>query len=237
MINIAICDGDEKEANELKLEIEKILNGNTRVFVFNNPFALITHILDEAKGQVDIVFLELCFKNQNGVNVAETIINEYPYIKIIFVTGQIERVKDIFRIDPSYFLTKPIEYKYLRDALEKTLRLVDENNMDILKIGSGVGKNRIITVKLRDIYFIKSDRRKIIFNMNDSQYSCYMKLDDVIKELNHKFIRVHQSYIINMDKIKEVGNGNITLNNNTVVPISYSKHKVVIEEIKKYLEM
>lgn len=235
MINIAICDGDEKEANELKLEIEKILNGNSRVFVFNNPFALITHIVDEVKGQVDIIFMEVCFKNQDGVYIAETILNEYPFIKIVFMTSFIEKVKDIFRVNPVYFLTKPVEYKYLRDALDKTVKMLDESNTDILRIGNGIGKNRILTVKMSDVYYIKSDRRKITFYQENTNNTCYMKLDEAGEYLGSNFIRVHQSYIVNMDKIKEVSKGNIVLKNNMIIPISSSKNKNVIERVKNYM--
>ena len=237
MINIVICDSEETTAIKLKKEIKNILGDKVRVSVYSNPFALITHIIDEAKGQVDIIFIDICLRNQNGVYVAETIIKEYPHIKIIFMTNQIENVKDIFRINPVYFLTKPVEQKYLCDALDKVVNMIGENNIDIIRIGNGVGKNKVLTVKMSDIYYIKSDKRKIVFHLHDSQSSCYMKLDELEKELHSNFIRVHQSYIINMDKIKFVGNGSILLHNDAIVPISRSKLKQVLEQIKKHMEI
>ncbi len=237
MIHIVICDSDEKDGSKLKNEIINILNGEVWVSVYNNPFALITHIIDEAKGVVDIIFMEVCLKNQDGVHVAETILNEYPHIKIIFMSSLIEKVQDIFRVNPAYFLAKPVKYKYLRVALEKTVKLVDESNADILRIGNGIGKNRILTVKMSDVYYIKSDKRKITFYQEKIQNSCYMKLAEVEKALGGNFIRVHQSYIINMDKIKEVGKGNVVLKNDVEIPISGSKLKNTMECIKNYMRI
>ena len=237
MIHIAICDSDVNETNKLKNEIINILDDKVWVTVYNNPFALVTHIVDEVKGQVDIIFMEVCFNNQDGVYIAETILNEYPHIKIIFMTSFIEKVKDIFRVNPVYFLTKPVEYKYLRDALDKTVKMLDESNADILRIGNGIGKNRILIVKMSDVYYIKSDRRKITFYQENTNSTCYMKLDEVGEYLGNNFIRVHQSYIVNMDKIKEVSRGNIVLKNNMVIPISSSKHKTVMERVKNHMEI
>lgn len=237
MIHIAICDSNDTETIKLKNEIIEILDDKVWVSVYTNPFALITHIVDEVKGQVDIIFMEVCLKNQDGVNVAETILNEYPHIKIIFMTNYIEKVKDIFRVDPVYFLAKPVENKYLRAALEKAVKLVEESNADILRIGNGIGKNRILTVKMKNVFYIKSDKRKITFYQENIQNSCYMKLDEIEKTLSGNFIRVHQSYIINMDKIKEVSKGNVVLNNDVEIPISGSKSKMAMEYIKSYMKI
>ena len=153
------------------------------------------------------------------------------------MTSYIEKVKDIFRVDPVYFLAKPVENKYLRAALEKTVKLVEESNADILRIGNGIGKNRILTVKMKNVFYIKSDKRKITFYQENIQNSCYMKLDEVEKTLSGNFIRVHQSYIINMDKIKEVSKGNVVLNNDVEIPISGSKSKMAMEYIKSYMKI
>lgn len=237
MIHIVICDSEENEALILKREISNILNDKAQIQTFSNPFALVTHIMDEAKGQVDIVFIDICLRNQDGIYLAETIIKEYPHIKIIFTTSQIEKVKDIFRINPVYFLTKPMERKYLSDALDKVIKMVDETNSDVIRIGSGVGKNRVLSLKMSEVFYIKSDKRQIVFHLSDTQCRCYMKLSELETELHGNFIRVHQSYIVNMDKIKFVSNGNVLLQNGMIIPISRSKLKPVMEQIKKYMEI
>lgn len=237
MIHIAICDDDEDVLNRLKNEILNILDNKAIVSVHNNAFSLITYIMDEAKGQVDVVFMDICLKSQNGIHIAESILEENSNIKFIFMTQYIDRVRDIFRINPVYFLIKPFEDYYLCDALYKVIKMVDEEDADIIRVGTGVGKNRVTALKTKNIYFIESDKRQIVFHLQDTQHMCYMKLNEVEKELKNNFLRVHQSYIINMDKIKEVTKNNIVLYNDTIVPVSRSKSKEVIELINKYMEV
>lgn len=241
MIHIAICDVASNETEQLKKQVhnicEDICEDNVYISVFNTTFALVTHVIDEIKGQVDIIFMEVCHDNFDGISAAETILDTYPHIKVIFMSRDIEKSKDIFRVNPVYFLMKPMENRYLCDALNKAVRQVSENSTNILRIGNGIGKNRILTIKMNDIHYIKSDRRKITFFLNDRQYSCYMKLDDVSKKLNKNFIRVHQSFIVNMDKIKAVNTGSVMLHEDEVIPISSSRVKEVVKSVREYMEI
>ncbi|MGN0369702.1 MAG: LytR/AlgR family response regulator transcription factor [Butyrivibrio sp.] len=235
MIHIAICDDDERILENLKIEILNILDNQAIVSLHDNPFSLITYIMDEAKGTVDAVFMDICLKSQNGIYVAESILEECPNIKMIFMTSYIDRVRDIFRINPVYFLIKPFEENYLKDALYKVIKMIDEEDADIIRIGTG--HKGVTTLKTRNIYYIESDKRQIIFHLQDTERACYMKLDILENQLKSNFLRVHQSYIVNMDKIKEVNKNNILLYNDTVIPISRSKYKEVTELINKYMNI
>lgn len=235
MIHIAICDDDEIYLEKLKKQILEILDNKAIVSTHTNSFSLMTYIMDEAKGSVDVIFMDIVLKSQNGIYVAETILEEYPHIKMVFITSYIERVIDIFRIDPTYFLLKPIETNYLKDALYKVIRLTDEENTDVVRIGTGNGRNHLMSIKTRNIYYVESDRRQVMFHLQNTMHTAYKKLDELESELKNNFLRVHQSYIVNMDKIKEVSKNMIVLYNGITIPISRSKSKEVIEKINGYL--
>lgn len=241
MIHIAICDAKQNEVTVLKNQLhnmcEEICEDSVHISVFSNTFALMTYVIDEVKGQVDIIFMEVCQENFDGISAAETILNTYPHIKIIFMSDNIENSKDIFRVNPIYFLLKPFDNKYLHNAFSKAVRLVGENNIDIIRIGNGIGKNRILTIKMSNICYIKSDKRKITFHMENEQYSCYMKLDDVSKKLGKNFIRVHQSFVVNMDKIKGVQTGSVILHKDVVIPVSTSRGKEVMKSVREYMNI
>lgn len=235
MIHIAICDDNEEQLINLKTQILSVLDNKAIVSTHTNSFSLMTYIMDEAKGKVDVVFMDIVLKSENGIYVAETLLEEYPHIKMVFVTSYINRVIDIFRINPTYFLLKPIDNNYLKDALYKVIRLTDEENADVVRIGTGSGRNHIISIKTRNIYYIESDKRQVIFNMQNTSQSVYKKLDELETELKSNFLRVHQSYIVNMDKIKEVNKNMIVLYNDVSIPISRSKAKEVTGKINEYM--
>ncbi len=236
MVHIAICDDDDKSINKLKNTILKVLGDKAFISVYNNPFSMITHIIDEVKGQIDVIIVEVNLK-WNGVKVAEIIVEKYPHIKVIFMTNKIDSVKDIFKVNPLYCFVKPLEQKYIIDATNKAIKVIDEEKGNFIRIGNGVGKNKGVTVDTRGIYYIRSDKRQVFFYMRDTKYSAYKKLDELEDALNSNFIRVHQSFIVNMDKILEVKRNNIMLYDGTAIPISRSKSKIVMEKINQYMEV
>lgn len=235
MIHIAICDDDEKIIDELTQSIYKIMNNQVFISHHSNPFSLTTYVMDEAKGKVDLIFMDIHLKGQNGVYVAESILADYPTIKVIFMSDKLENVQDIFRINPIYFLRKPLQPDYVRDALYKTIRILDEEKTTIFNMGTGRGKNKIISVKAKEIYYIESDKRKVWIHMLDESYYVYAKLDAVEEELKSNFIRVHQSYIVNMDKVMGVAKDYVILYNNVTIPISRSRCKEVVDRINEYI--
>lgn len=234
MIHIAICDDDEKAIEKLKNTIENVLGEKAVISVYSNPFSLVTHIMDEVKGQIDLVILE-CNLKWDGVRTAEIIVEEYPHIKIIFMTNRIERLKDVFRINPLYCLVKPFEDKYILDSLDKAMNVIDEEKGNFIRIGNGIGKNKGVTLDTRCIYYVKSDKRQVIFHLKNTKYTAYMKIDNLEDELKNNFIRVHQSFIVNIDKIMEVRRNNVVLYDGTIIPVSRSKSKEAINKINNYI--
>lgn len=231
MLHVAICDNNEMVLNLLESKMKKILGDRIKVSKHNNPFSLMTYIIDESKGDVDVVFIDICLGSQNGIRIAEVLLDEQPNLKFVFMSSELEQVKDIFRVNPVYFLMKPFEAFYLKDALSKLQSMMDDEKTEMLKINIS---NKLISIKLRDIYYIESDKRQVIIHLLDKDYTCYAKLDDMENELNNIFVRCHQSYIINMDKIEELTKEKIVLTNEAEIPISRSKIKEVIERIREY---
>ena len=236
MIHIAICDDDENSICVLSEIIEKMLGEKVITSVYNNPFSLITHIFDDVKGVLDIVIIEVNLQ-WDGIRVAEIIVEKYPHIKVIFMTNTVDKVKDVFRTTPLYCFIKPLEQKYIIDALNKAQRLIEEERGNFIRIGSGVGKNKGVTVDTRGIYYIRSDKRQVFFCFRDTKYCAYKKLDELEAVLKSNFLRVHQSFIVNMDKILEVNQNNIFLIDGTIIPISRSKSKIVFDKINQYMDV
>ena len=236
MLRIALCDDDNKTLEFLENAINYILCGNVSISKHTNPFSLITYIVDDVKGEIDLVFIDIKLREQNGIQVAKTILNHYFDIKIIFITSYLERVKDIFQISPLYFLLKPIEISYLQDALYKAIEMIDEESLYTLIIKSKTDGHKIQIFKIKDIYYIESEMRVLHIHESSHSKSIYMKLDDMEQELPGNFCRCHQSYIVNMDKIKKVTAREIFLFNDAVIPISRSRKNTVMGKISKYLE-
>lgn len=237
MLKIAICENNIEECKILKTHIQAILKNEVYISNHTNAFSLKTYIIDEVKGNVDLLILDLSLNNENSVSIAEKILIKYPHIKIIFTTKTYSHIQDIFKITPTYLLFKPLEKKYLSDALFKVIRLIDESKKDFLFLKAKYGRNGILSIPIKDIYFISSDKRKLIVHQLDKTYEINMKLDDIEEKLSSNFLRCHQSYIVNMDKISSVNKEDISLFNDLNIPISRSKKSEVKSKYQEYLNI
>lgn len=69
-------------------------------------------------------------------------------------------------------------------------------------------RNSVIQVLYSEIEYIESSNSKCILHRTDgNKYTIYKKLNDIEEEINHRaFLRCHQSYLVNMNKIESVEN-------------------------------
>lgn len=240
MIKIAICDDTMAECNELEEKICKVLNVSPTelgISKHDNYFSFMTYILDEVKGHIDLICVGLLIKNYYGFMLAQSIVAHYPHIKVIFVTRHFELIQEVFTISPMYLLIKPYQQKYVSDAIMKAMRTIDEDRNDFLVLKAKYGRNGIVTIKLRDIYYAVSDKRKVTIHGIGENIEVNMKLDELEEKLDANFIRCHQSFLVNMDKILTIKKDKIILYNDEVIPISKSRANQLKQAYSHYLNI
>lgn len=237
MLKIAVCDKTMAECEELEQSLRAVLHQEIVLSKHDNYFSFMTYIQDEAKGALDVLFIGLNINGTSGVKLAINILKMYPHLKVIFVTEYLELVRDIFMIEPVYLLIKPYEKRYVSAAIYKVMRMIDESKEDYLILKAKYGRNGILSIKYRDIYYAASDKRKLTIYCDDNTYEMNMKLNELEEKLPDNFLRVHQSYLVNMDKILSITKDEIYLYNDDVIPISRSHLHDVNDAFKKHLNM
>ncbi|NLW71180.1 MAG: response regulator transcription factor [Eubacteriaceae bacterium] len=203
---------------------------------FSNPEAFLNY-LKESEGDCDILILDidLGMRGGNGIDIAKTLNGKYPLIKIIFITAYSQYAKDISEADFVYILIKPLEESKLIAALDKTLSLIEEENKDLLAINC---RNIVYKVNAKHITYIESYDRKIsIHTVNQPELIMAGKLSDMEELLKSRnnFLRCHQSFIVNMDKINKISGSNIILFTGESINIPRKRQKDVAEAFMNYV--
>ncbi len=106
--------------------------------------------------------------------------------------------------EPATYLDKPDEFLYVKSE-RKTLKLLRQN-----------------------VSFIEGLSNYIIVHVDGNQHIVYTSLNEILKELDHNFLRIHKSYIINKKMIKSYSKEVVCLENREL-PIGKS-YKQVIED-------
>lgn len=234
LMKISICDDNIEILDFLEQEI----------FAKYNDFFTITRYSDtdellkdwkSTHHHADIVIMDIKFQHRNGVDAAKEIQEKYgTHIKIIFITGYPEHASEIFRAQPTFLLMKPLSKELLYEALEKARDLIQEENDRAVYISFRGCTKRI---KVNDIYHIESIRKKVVLHHIDGIEETIQKLNEIEKLLPDYFLRIHQSFLVNMNYIKSISAYTLETTNGFSLPISRSKSKYARERFMEFLSM
>ena len=118
-----------------------------------------------------------------------------------------------------------------KEALIKAIK--EDKTEESVKTFSVKGK--IFNIKINNIKYIESDKRVAIIHEKDIVRKIYAKLNELEELLPKQFIRCHQSYIINLDKVRELNSHEFVLNTGERIPISQLKYKETKNLFIQYL--
>ena len=187
--------------------------------------------------KIDLIFLDINMPGISGISFARSINRN---IKIIFTTAYREYAIEGFDLHAVDYLLKPISFDRLLDAV---------NNFQEVHSDKSVPPKK--NDESNDFIFVKIDRKmhKIDFSkiLWIESLSDYLKIETtegtkVTRETistietklpSAKFLRVHRSFIISLDKIESYSNEEIIIQNKSI-PISRSYKEQVLKILERF---
>ncbi|AKA70920.1 LytR/AlgR family response regulator transcription factor [Clostridium scatologenes] len=235
MMNIAVCDDDIEELKEISNFISKNIEELDIAFkikCFNEGQDLIEY-MNFNKDNFDIIFLDIYMKASQGIEIAKEIREFDKECKIIFITSSHEHAIDSYEVRALYYILKPINGEKFSTAIKLAIEELNKENKYIV-IANKKGSYKIFH---KDILYAESTARLVNLHLKSSEIiTFYSKLGDFIKTLeDEKFIKVHKSFIVNMDYILKIEDKFIFIDNYIRIPISGVNLTKVKETYFNYL--
>lgn len=183
--------------------------------------------------QADIVMLDinLGLPDHTGISLVESILPADSAVQIIYVSGYLEYVSDVYRTPHAWFLPKPVQQEDLNQALERAVSNLNAQLASPLIIKS---KGALARIYPQRILYIESDRRKVSIVERDRVTEAYAKISDIEGMLPAEFARCHKSFLVNMSYIVELAPKSITLIDGATVPVSQRCRKELQERFLRY---
>jgi len=150
----------------------------------------------------DLVFLDINMPGTNGLELGYELRYQQEDLAIIFQTAYDEHALKAFDIGAVGYLVKPFSIEQLQTSIE---RVKTESKSDQkFRLMSKNGENYYL-FKPEDIYYVQADLSEVILRTAKG-FSYYAhKISELEKQLlDHDFVRIHRSYLININKIKEM---------------------------------
>jgi two-component system, LytTR family, response regulator len=250
MIKIIIIDDEISAINVLSLLLKKKCRDDVQIVATTNSPAEGRILIEQHKP--DLVFLDIEMPGMTGIDLIRSIQN--PNFHIVFVTAYDTYAIEAFELSAIDYLLKPIGadkvervinkikenirnhqvqmHEHLKQ-LERILFLHSNNNDNKIAVGMA---DKIVFVNIPDIIYCEAQGNYTTIILYDGKKILASKiLGDFENQLAGKnFFRIHHSYLINMNRVKEFQRhegGYVMMENNVKLDVSQRKRKDFLDAI------
>jgi DNA-binding LytR/AlgR family response regulator len=196
---------------------------------------------------VDALFCDINMPDLNGMDFVKSL--AVPPL-IVFTTAYSEYAVEGFRVDAVDYLLKPFGLQEFQRAANRLKERLKEPS-PVSSLTTPLSQSTTPLSPEEDTLFVKTDYRVVRIAISDIRYvegmSEYLKLHmegqpkpivtllsmkKIEERLPANFMRIHRSYIVNLEKIREVNKNRVILDAETYLPIGDNYR----EQFNRYLD-
>lgn len=228
MIKIALCDDDAHILNGIEKFIDRYCMERNREIVHKNFSGSLELLAEIERGvRFDILFLDILMPGQNGIETATEIRGYDSNIKIIFLTSSAEFAVQSYMVEAFFYQLKPLRWegfsRVMDSALEKCAHELGESL--ILRC-----KGQLTRMELGRLEFCEVIHRTLLFHLTSGKVlESTGSLDELDRKLSPYgcFLRIHRSYIVNLDYVQNISYRAVTMACLTEIPIPRGKYNEI----------
>lgn len=203
----AIVVDDEFLARE---ELKYFINNFSNIEIaaeFEDGIEVLKYIQNN---EVDVIFLDINIPSLDGVLLAKSISKFTKKPFIVFITAYKEHAAEAFEIEAFDYILKPYSESRIVSMLKKLENAMSDvpssNQSNIISNKINLWKNeKIIVVNMNDIYYCVAKERVTYVYTKDQEYSVNLSISEFYEKLpKNMFFKCHRSYIVNINKIREI---------------------------------
>lgn len=240
MLKAVIIDDESKAIQSLSWELSNFPEEIEVIASFTDPEKALFYMID---AEIDCLFLDIEMPTMDGFQFLEKL--EKKDFCVIITTAYNEYAIKALKNDAIDYLLKPID----TDDLGETIAKIKKNNSTattserfeeiLLKFNQKKitinTDGKLVFLESKEILFVASDGNYCtIYLENNKKLVVTKKLKEIGTLLPEEhFFRIHNSYIINLHKIKEFlkTDGYVILENNHKIPVSRQRKTEFLEKL------
>lgn len=224
-MKVAICEDDQNQVAILRsylqswsqkqnipLDVQEFASAESCLFAWT------------VEGAFDVTFLDIHLDSMTGVELARAIREVDPNTPLVFTTTSTEFILEGYDLNAMKYLLKPIKEDDLHSCLDKTFDYIASSRQNILLIKTNEEQQSIAYEEIRSF---ESVGHTIMLQTTAGMIKYREKIESVEHELKSdaRFVRIHRSFIVNLDYVKSLENGTAILDDDSVLPVSKARWK------------
>ncbi len=189
------------------------------------------------KKNIDVIFLDIQMPDISGIDFLKTL-DKRP--AIVLTTAYAEHALEGFELDVADYLLKPFDFgRFLKavnkitQRIENPAKRIDSNTNPSASFMFVKDGNKLVRIEFKDILFVKGSREYVTIHTKDKKIMSLQAMKNLEEELPEQFIRVHNSFIVNIAAVEAIAKNEIEIAGETV-PVGITYKKSFQERIRAY---
>lgn len=237
MLKIAVCDDEKLFRKNIKELVSGYLDQDAveyEIDTYCSGEEFLKLGIEMVKYQ--IVFLDINMAQIDGIMTAKKIREVSSEIYIVFVTAFVNYTLEGYKVDAVRYLLKS-NTNFKESVYECMDAIIRKMNYVIVKKEFRFQEGTKV-VPLNRLLYIESVLHKLKFYVMEDKlkvYTLYETLNNMEQQFQgNGFVRVHQSFLVNMKHMKSVSGYEVLLSNGTRLAVPKARYKYVKETFIAY---
>ena len=234
MFYIALCDDEPEAVARLAAYLAELRGPQLQLecLPFFDGLKLVSQY--ERQRQYDLIILDMLMQPLNGIETAKLIRKYDADVPIIIVTATPEYAMDGYLINAYRYILKPVDKAYFQQEVKNVLTSIAKTKNISFSFTNERGLTRL---PVSSIYYFESNIRTLSVCHKNGRDSFLGRISELEERLAPQgFLRIHKSYLVNLQHVRNIFKDTVTLENGDELPLSRHRSKELREKFLAYLK-
>ena len=230
-LNIGICDDEPVMVKTLAELCESVLQGQYALNLLqaSAPAEL---LVEENPLQIALVDVQLV--EASGIDLARDLLQRNPGCRIIFVSGYLHAVSEVYEVPHFCFVLKDQLQQQLPRFLLRAAQLTAQEAGQTIDLAAGRRTERL---PLSELTVMERRGHSTFVTLRDgSILQTREKLSSILDRIrNEAFLRCHISYAVNLREVVSLDGRSFRMRSGQTIPISRPNEQLCRDAFFRYL--
>ena len=225
MYEAIVVDDSREDAGELVRMLRETPRGKDLRILSLSSASELEGVL--STGRPDMLFMDICLEEDSPTGIDEVArLVSGTSTQVVYVSGYDSYHTRAYRTEHACYLRKPLCQADVDEAVELAIGRLRSRADQPIHVRS---QGEVRVVRPDEIAYLESSRRLVLIHMRSETLETYGKLVDFQRELPGRFVRCHQSFLVNLDYIGHMGSSTLALVDGTEIPVS-RRHRTELKD-------
>lgn len=178
---------------------------------------------------IDIAFLDIQMQEIDGIKMSTFLPSN---TQVIYITSSPKHALEAFNVNAIDYLLKPVLNDRFNKSVDKAIQLLNFSVVSAVEVREKrkqfitiICDRKAFKINVDDIFYIESKMEYVCYYTSNGKYLSLATLKELTTKLPENiFVRVHRSYIVNVEYVSSFNYTNVIMtdNKNLLIGRSYN---------------